>query len=521
MQVFENRPTPNVGPRLERIDSSDVKRDSPNLSGIDFRSKAQSAVIWNTGFNLFRDLLQFGVMLVLVRLIDPSAYGQFSLVTSIIGFLSIFSFNNFIGYTLQVQRDDDTHYQEHFTAGAVLQLGMFVITNIVGFALRWVPAYASVAPLLHVMSLTFLFEWPCELRRKMIERAFDWRRLRVVHAAGLALNAALAVTLALMGAGVYALLVPGLVVTWPFIYDLFANEHWRPSWSWSWEKYKKAWSFGVTRMASGLTLYGKQLLESAALAAVLGFSGLGILTRSIGLAQMFCQKFASQLMYAIYPILTRSGPGSGAHIGGLILRLVAWTVAPIAVCLSVLAGPVVGTVYGKKWFTVVPLLPWAMAWGVGASLTHAAYMLLLSRQQQRRCLVADALFLCGTAVALAVALPFGIRAYLIASAALQFFVLIVVVNWLHRIEALTRRGVILAFLPTMIASVLGASAAFATLRILHLRPSAFVTAAGWGTIFIFFYLFSLRLVFGRQLEELLRYFPARRALTRLFVLPAT
>ena len=158
------------GDRVERIDSPEVKRDSAALRGTDLRTTAQAAVIWNTGFNLFRDLLQFAVMLVLVRLLDARAYGQFSLVTSIIGFISIFSFNNFIAYTLQVQTEEETHYQEHFTAGAVLQIGMFLLTNFIAVCVRWIPAYSSIAPLLHVMSVTFLFEWPCELRRKMIER---------------------------------------------------------------------------------------------------------------------------------------------------------------------------------------------------------------------------------------------------------------------------------------------------------------------------------------------------------------
>ena len=507
-----------TGDRIERIDSPEVKRDSPRLRGTDLRAIAQSAVIWNTGFNLFRDLLQFVVMLVLVRLLDARAYGQFSLVTSIVGFISIFSFNNFIAYTLQVETEDETHYQEHFTAGAVLQIGMFLLTNFIAVCLRWIPAYSSTTPLLHVMSVTFLLEWPCELRRKMIERAFDWRRLRLVHAIGLSINAALAIILGWMGAGVYALLVPGMAVTWPFIYDLFVSAHWRPNWSWSWEKYKRAWNFGLTRIGSGLTLYGKQLLESGALAAVLGFSSLGILTRSIGLAQMFCQKFASQLMYAIYPILARSGAGSGAHIGSLIFRLVAWTVVPIAVCFAVLAGPVVGTVYGKKWLAVVPLLPWAMAWGVGASLSHAGYMLLLARQQQRRCLFADALFLCGTGVALALALPFGTRAYLMASAILQFLVLLMMVQWLFQLEALTSSGLVSAFLPTITASFLAAVAAVAMLRFLNLAPSTFVTAAGWGIIFALSYLLSLRLIFVRELSDLISYFPARKQMNRLFLL---
>jgi O-antigen/teichoic acid export membrane protein len=516
----ENNPDAEVLPnnRVERIDNPEVKRDSPTLAGIDLRSTAQSAVIWNTGFNLFRDLLQFVVMLVLVRLLDASAYGQFSLVTSVVGFLSIFAFNNFIAYTLQVQSEAETHYQEHFTAGAVLQLGMFVIANIVALVLRWIPAYAAAAPLLHVLSFTFLLEWPCELRRKMIERAFDWRRLRLIHAVGLILNAALAIGLALGGAGVYALVIPGLAVTLPFIFDLFVTERWRPAWSWSWEKYRPAWNLGITRIGSGLTVYGKQLLEAAALAGALGFSSLGILTRSIGLAQIFCQKFATQLMYAIYPILTRSTGAAGGRVGVLILQLVAWAVVPIAICFGVLAGPLVQTVYGPKWMPVVPLLPWAMAWGVGASLTHAAYMLLLARQQARRCLIADIVFLVGTAVALAIALPYGTRAYLIGSACVQFVVLALVLHWLSGIGVISRKTLFWAMVPALASSAIAGGVAFAVLGLIRRDPDTISTAAIWGTVFGLFYLIVLRLLFWRQLEDLIHYFPARAFLNRVFFL---
>jgi O-antigen/teichoic acid export membrane protein len=480
-------------------------------------------VIWNAGFNVFRDLVQFGVMLVLVRLLAPEAYGQFSLVTSIIGFISIFSFNNFIAHTLQVKGDHEAHYQEHFTAGAALQIGMFAITNIVAVALRWLPKYAPVAPMIHVMSLTFLLEWPCEVRRKMIERQFDWRSLRLLHGIGLLLNAVVALVMAAMGAGAFALLVPGLMVTLPFIYDLFLRQRWRPTWSWSWEKYKPAWDFGVTRIGSGLTLNGRQLLESGVLSAVLGFAALGMLNRSLGLAQIFCYKVATQLIYAIYPVLTRveGGEENSQRVGGLVLRTVAWTVIPTAVCFGVLAGPVVQTVYGAKWMEVVPLLPWAMAWGVGAALVHASYMLLLARQQSRRCLFADFLNLAGTGLSLWLALPHGVVAYLMSLVCVQGFIVTLLVFWLREFRAVSWCGVAEALLPALAGVAVAALGATALLRfVFAVEPDNFGRAFAWGAVFLVLYVTVLRAGFVRQLAALIHYFPARERVGRLLLLPS-
>lgn len=484
-------------------------------------SKARSAVIWNTGFNLFRDLLQFGTMLVLVRILEPESYGEFAMVTSIMGFLSIFSHNNFIAHILQVRDDVDARYQEHFTASAAIQSAIFVVTNLVALALHWLPSYAAIAPYVHLMSITFLLEWPCELRRKMIERELDWRRLRLLQAIGLVVGAVLALIMAWAGAGTYTLLVPGMLVTLPFIYDLFIVEKWRPSWDWSWGRYGAAWRFGLTRMGSGLVISGRQLLESGVLTTVVGFALFGIFGRAIGLAQMFCQKFASQLMYAIYPILTRIDDhhGDPGRVGSLVLRIVAWTAVPIAMVFAELAEPVVRVVYGKSWADVAPLLPWAMGWGVLSALNTATYMLLLAKHQTRLCLYADLGTLLATGTALFAAMPNGLIAYLGVLSAFQLVIIALLSYWLLEHQAVSLQGIINAFVPPLLASGGGWGILKAlTLGIYGEGAFSVLGAVVWGTLFSLLYVGMLRIVFSSQMTELISYFPARQRLGRLLAL---
>lgn len=503
------------------ITATAVGEGSSGASG--FAGKARSAVIWNAGFNLFRDLLQFVTMLVLVRLLPPRAYGEFGFVTSVVGFMSIFAFGNFIAHALQVKDAKDARFQEHFTAGAVLNIGMFCVANLVAFALRTSSEWAQVAPLLHVMSLTFLLEWPCEVRRKMIEREFDWKTLRILHGIGLALTALLAIGMALGGFGTYALLVPGLAVTLPFICDLFVRMRWRPTWEWSWSSYKPAAQFGVTRIGSGLVLNGRQLMESAVFASILGFAALGVFNRSIGLAQLFCGKVASQLVYAIYPILTRidNKEANAARVGGLVIQTVAWSAIPLATAFAVLAGPFVRLIYGENWLAVIPLVPWAMGWGVAAALFHATYMLLLARQQQRWCLIADAAILLGTALALFAALPFGMRPYLIAATAVQVLGLVLVTFWLWKVNGLRVAAWVSSFGPAAVAAAAGALAIhLAVPDLLAGRTVSVALAIALGGAFMLVYVLMLRLCFKRQLLPLLPYLPARTRIQKLLLLSA-
>ena len=485
-----------------------------------FARKARSAVVWNSAFNLFRSLLQFGLMLVLVRLLKPAAYGEFALVTGIIGFLAIFSFDNFVGYTLLVRDDKEVRYQEQFTAGAAITLVLFIAANFVAFSLRWFPAYAPVAPLVHAMSFTFPLEWPCELRRKMLERDYDWKRLRLLHASGLILSAVLAIALGWYGAGAYALIIPGMTVTLPFIVDLFVVRRWRPEWSWSWQNYRDAWHFGVTRIGSGMAARGRQLVESSVLAKVLGFTLLGFFNRAIGLAIIFCQGVAAQLMYAIYPVLTRLDPSPGhvARVNGLVLRIIAWIVVPIAAAFAILAEPVVQTVYGLKWSAVAPLLPFAMLWGILAALSAVTDSLLLSRREPRRCLIADVIALAGTAILLLLLLRQGPKTYLAGLTLLYSLIVCLSLFWLIQIDALKIRGVFSAILPPIICCLISFLICEGGRRIFAAETTSFVSAAIYGTSFFVFYIAVLRILFARLLTELAAYLPARKYVDRVLIL---
>jgi O-antigen/teichoic acid export membrane protein len=499
---------------------ADETSQGPELvpeSPIGLGRKAQSAVVWNTAFNIFRDALQFAVMLVLVRLLDPRAYGQFSLVTSVIGFISILSFNNFLAYSLQVRREEDTNYQDHFTAGLVIQSALFLITNIIALLARLWPAYRDVAPFIHVMSLTFLISFPSDFRIRMLERQLDWRRLRLLHASGLVIVAAAAIVLAAGGGGTYALLVPGMLVAIPFIVDLVAFVKWSPKWVWSWARYKPAFQFGVSRIGSAAVTNGRQLIESGVLAGAVGFTVLGFFNRALGLAQLFCIKFSTQLLYALYPLLARYEPGSAAfrRVNGLILRTVGWVVIPIAAVLALLAEAVVRITYGNQWLPVNELLALAMAFGAAAALAYATYTLVLAINKPTWCLALDIAALGGTAANLFIVMPLGLRPYLAVAASLQFLLFLGAAVLLFRRRSLDWSGLAAACGLPLLACGAAVIACELIIRVSGADKRTFAGAVFYGALFCVGYTGFLRFCFPETLRELVTYLPGSGAIKRL------
>jgi O-antigen/teichoic acid export membrane protein len=470
--------------------------------------------VWSAGFSIFRDVLQFAVTLFLVRLLTPEAYGQFGLAISIIGFLNVFSCQSFMAHALQVPDEADAHYQDGFTAGGVTQISLMVLTNLVALALWWSPTYRPIVPLLHVMSLTFLLDWPSYLRTTMLERDLDWRRLRSLHGLGAILAAAASLLFAALGAGVYALVVPGMVLKRvPFIYDLFVRHRWRPSWRFSRSAFAPALRFAFARTGSALVATVRQLLESGLLVHAFGFALFGVYGRAIGLAQLACQKLAVVGVQGLYPVMTKVEPGTAAakRVASVMLRAVAWCAVPVALLLWVMAEPVVEVVYGGRWAGVVPMLGPALLMSALGAVAHSSYYILLANRQQKRCLALDVAGLVSTVAALAIALPYGSIAYLQAQAAAQALVLTLAVGWLLRDGTLSPaavRGTLMVPVISGGVSVLGCELLRHALGADLHGPALLVYAA----LFAAGYLGGLSLLAAAELRELLQLAPFRRRL---------
>lgn len=388
-------------------------------------SRAKLAVYWNTGFNLFRDLLQFVVMLILVRIIPPEAYGQFGLVNSIIGFISVFSFTSFISHSLQIRKIEEIDYQSQFTAGFFIQIIVIVATVCSAIFIDFFPEYKGIKFLIIIMATGFIFQLPGELQRKMYEKQLEWKRMRLLDAIGMLLYSIIAIILGLLGFKIYALLLPSLVTGFPFIYELFVKNKWLPNWTFDKNKYKETLKFALAQSGTSLIAKVQPLIESIFFTTVIGFYDFGIYGRAFGLARMVSEKFVSQLLYATYPVLTNIDTKSEQFkkaVSTLLIIIMAFII-PVSIIFSLNAESIVLLLYGNKWIAVIPLLPFTIFIVSFSALNSTFYYILLSYYKQNLLFIISVISLIINIFFLIIILNKGIKYYLTGLLFLQFVLL--------------------------------------------------------------------------------------------------
>lgn len=491
-----------------------------SFDGSSLRKSAQQAILWSAGLNLFRDIMQFGQMLVLVRLLDPSIYGMAGLATTIIGFIGIVSFQHVIPHVLQIRGEAGVNYHQHFTAGAVVNGVLFLIANAIAFALQLTAQYAPLQPLVHVLSLTFLLSVPVDMRVKMLERDHNWIRLRTLQMAGILISIAAGIGMALAGAGVYALIVPGLLASSVFLVDLFVFSGWRPHWQWSYASYRDALHFGLNRAGSSALNGGRSLLQSALISQHFQFAALGVFGRAEGLANMFCGRIAQEVGNALYPVITRAEARSARfqRISGLVLQSVAWVVIPIAAFFSLEAENIVRLMFGDKWLAVIPLLPFVMAIGVTVSLGATAYRLLLANDETRLCLRSDMAAFAMAAASMLLLIPHGLFPYLAGATLVGGLIALVLITLLVRTRGLRPHRLVAALVPPVIAAIAGGIGVWAMeSRLPHeLAPALQLIPAGLA--FSVAYVAVLRVFFRPSLAEIMEYLPGGKRIGRMLCL---
>jgi len=445
-------------------------------------------------------------MLILVRLLAPADYGRMALARTIVELLAVGSFGTLVTHALQSRNPAEIDWQAHFTAAVVINSVLALLTLGLAWLLSFTSRYSGVALPLAALSLLFIVDIPGKLRHQMVQVAHDWRRFRILLISGSLLGAGAGVLIAMLGGGVWALVVQPILFGLPASLDLVLFSKWRPDWSWSWLRYRETARFAAARIGAGALLHGRRTIEESLLAGSYDFGALGVFTRSIRLATLSAGRIGSVAMISLYPVITRADQQSVQfqRYAGLVLRGAVWTTVPAAMFLALSAADIASVLYGPRWSAVIPLLPIAAAAVSFGGIASVVNSLLLAKDEIKACLFID-LVSALLAVALALWLvPVGMEIYLAALVAHGLIILGLTITVLVATGGINRSAILSSLLPPVVAGGVGAvtilsvrAAALGSSEILVLRLGLELI------LFSIVYLAVLRFAFQRPLRELL------------------
>jgi len=383
--------------RLFQISNQGLKRD------------ARRASVTNLAGRAIDLLFQFGVLIVLARLITPADFGVFVMATSFLWIGITFSDLGLGTAVLQQQQLTEGHasavFQINLATGLAFALLFLVASPLFGLFYHD-PRVTHVAA---VLSLAFVFSGLTAVQLALLRRALKFDVLLRAQIIASAVSSVAAVILALMGAGYWALTVRALAD--PLICSILA-------WSWSgWLPGRAKWD----QTTKALLRYGGHNLAFTLLSSVGRQTDSILVGWRFGSVELGAYALASRLFYlplvhaawplgyVMIPALSRlrDDPDRLRRWYSKLLRIVTFVALPPMFSLAICADDVVYLVAGPQWTKAADIL--RVLGPVGALQVGTATIdwLLLSQGQARRSLVWEVVRTTISLVAIVLGLPWG------------------------------------------------------------------------------------------------------------------
>lgn len=426
----------------------------------------------------------FVTLIVLTHQISPRGFGVVAAAMTVVPMVYLLSDLGFSTYLLQT---DDTDQRSLSTAfWTSVAAGVFLSAALVGIAplLAEIFRTPDLVPVLRALVLSVVPTVLAGVPLALLRRAMAFRAVAVQALVAAILAQGVAVVVALMGGGVWALVSQVVVSQWVIALLAWRSARWLPSLTLSPHQFRVMAVFGLRVSGVDLVASSRVWAETWIIAASLGTTALGLFNISQRLVQV-AQELTAASLTPVSTVVFAKVRESAARLGTTYLKalgLVYAVVSPLMV-LIIVTGPVlIPALFGHRWQdSVVPAQALSAAGIItlGAMLDHGLYYGLgRPGAWLRYSVVVDAATVATTAVAVRWGLS-GVALGFVVVAVLATIVRWVLVGRLLGLGAASvARPFVTVLVPTLSTVVVGTLLLRWTSGLGSTAASVIVTAVG-------------------------------------------
>ncbi len=331
---------------------------SANLTMGTLKDKTVKGLFWNSIDRFSTQGIQFVFGLVIARLLLPADYGVVAMLGIFLAVSSVFIDSGF--GTALVQKADRTEvdFATVFYFNNVVALLAY---GILWLASPYIAAFYNL-PLLEsitkVVGLTLIFNALSGIPNAKMSIAIDFKSRAQISLISSVVIGIIGVWMAYAGYGVWALVTQSIVSAGLRTVLLWAYVRWVPLLTFSWQSFRRLFSFGSKLLASALldTLYCN--IYPLVIGKFFSATDLGVYSRANGLAQYPSSNLTSVLQGVTFPVLSsiQNDEERLADAYKRLLRTSVFIIFPLMIGLAATADPLIRIVLTDRWEGAIYLL---------------------------------------------------------------------------------------------------------------------------------------------------------------------
>jgi PST family polysaccharide transporter len=321
-----------------------------------------SALKWNYAGVAVRSILSLLIGVVLARLLGPKPFGLVAIAVLIIGFgniLSDFGFGNAVIQRATLSNEDIRFV---FTFQMLLGIGFAIACYISAAFIGGLFHSEAVVPVIRALSLMFPLQALGQTAMSLLRRQLRYRVIQLTQISSYMVNVFLAIPLAVLGYGVWALVIAQLLsvlLSSVIVYSITRHSL-VPCFRINWSICK----FGLKVVGTNVANWSIGNLDNAFVGRAFGVVPLGLYSRAFQLTNSPIIAVVTALQSVLFSAYSRANDRVETikRVYLSTVTVVAVTLLPMFAAGAAASYTIIIVLYGKAWLAAVPLfVPLALA----------------------------------------------------------------------------------------------------------------------------------------------------------------
>lgn len=349
---------------MSGTDSETARADRRELG-----RRAVSGALWNYGSFTYTKLATLITTVVLARFLTPAEFGVVALALVIVNYLDAVNSFGIAAAVIYEDEDDDRAMSQAFWLSQGTGFLAFLVTAATAPLTARIFDMPELAPIQVVLGLGFVLGSLGSVHDARLRRRLQWRRRMPADLARSTTKVVVAVLLAVMGLGAWALVWSQLASVLVFSIGVMLALRWRPMLVWDRAIVRRQLSYGGQITATTLAANLVRDLDYLMIGLVLTPAALGFYTMGFRLPDLAIMGITYAISQTVFPVFSRmrdDRPGLGDAVVRT-QRILAIATLPIATILWVASDQLVRVLYGPQWAETATVAPYIAAY----SMMHA------------------------------------------------------------------------------------------------------------------------------------------------------
>ena len=323
------------------------------------KDKTVKGVAWSGIDNVVQMGVSFVVSIVLARLLSPDDYG-------LLGIIMIFTnvCRQLIdaGFTTALIRKPNAT-EEDFNTSFIVNLGMSIFFYaVIFFSAPLIADFFNrsvLIDLIRVSSLGIIIGALAMVQQTRLTMRIDFKSQTKITFAASIMSGVVGIAMALLGCGVWSLVVQQIVNQGLKTILLWIVNKWIPSFIFSSKSFHELFGFGWKMMLSGLLDTIWKELYQVVVGRFYTPATLGQYTRSKQFSQLFSNNLNGVIQRVTYPVLSNIQDDKERMVYAYrkIIKVTMFVTAISMFALGAVSGPLLYCLIGPKWHEAATYLP--------------------------------------------------------------------------------------------------------------------------------------------------------------------